>query len=77
EGEMEDLPPQDPAGYDNLEEGWNQLRERLFLTEGSSKDRLLGQVLAEELEEFEEGMRLRGSPPMEPVLVSWKPASKE
>ena len=77
EGEMEDLPPQAPSGFDNLEEAWNQLRGRLFLTEGSSKDRLLGQVLAEELEEFEEGMRLRGSPPMEPVLVSWKPVSKE
>ena len=77
EGEMEDLPPQDPAGFNNLEEAWNQLRGRLFLTEGSPKDRLLGQVLAEELEEFEGDMRLRGSPPMEPVLVSWKPASKE
>ena len=69
------VPPQQPGGlfggFVSLEDAHVQLRGRLFLTEGSPKDQLLGQVLADELEEFEEGLRLKGFAPMEPVLVSW------
>jgi hypothetical protein len=70
------LPHQDFGGYATMEEAHAQLRSRLFLTEGSAKDQRLGKALAEELEEGEGVLRLRGYKPMEPVLVSWRPSGK-
>ena len=66
---------QETMGFQSFEEAQNQLRRRLFLTEGSPKDRLLAQLLGDELHEIEEHLQLRGSRPLEPVLASWKPGS--
>ena len=80
EPRLDPAPPQQPGGplgsFTSPEDAHTQLRERLFLTEGSPKDQLLGQVLTDELEEFEEGLRLKGFAPMEPVLVSWRPGPR-
>ncbi len=78
EAEVEELPPASEVnGYDTLDAAWRQLRERLFLEENSTKDRLLKQVLGEFLEERQGGYFLKDSSPMRTILVSWKPSPKE
>jgi len=72
---VQGLTPQDVGGFESLDQAWSQLRGRLFLTEGSEKDRRLGQVLADELIEEQGQLRLKGASPLEPSLVSWRPIS--
>ncbi len=69
----EELPSSEPGVFDSQEDAWRQMRERLFLREGSAKDRLLGQALREETEAVEGGWRLRGARPMRPLLAWWQP----
>ena len=69
------IPTQETMGFQSFDEAQNQLRRRLFLTEGSPKDRLLTQLLGEELNEENGQLRLKSSKPLEPILASWNPSS--
>ena len=73
--QQEALPPLEPKGFRSLDDAQEQLRARLFLTAGSLKDKLLHQLLPQELEKVEGGFQLHGTSPHQPVLVSWRPAS--
>jgi SAM-dependent methyltransferase len=72
EFQVEDLPSQALRAFESQEQAWSQLRGRMFLTEGSPKDRRLGRVLEEELVQTADGLALQGVSSPEPVLVIWK-----
>jgi len=54
------------------EEAHEALRSRMFVTEGSPKDRRLGRVLEEALEEVEGGWRLKWRRSLAPVVTVWR-----
>ena len=75
EAQTEALPPQQPRGYDSLEEARNQLSRRLYLKPGDPKTAQLEQMLPECLEEVDGILQIRGAGRVESALVKWHPAS--
>ena len=67
------LESQHPGSFDNHTDAWNQLRRRLFLSQGSEKDNKLGRVLTNILSEKSGKLHLPDAIPLKSVLVSWKP----
>jgi len=75
EAQIEALPPQQPRGYDSLEEARNQLSRRLYLKPHDPKTSQLEQMLPECLEEVDGVFQIRGAGGVESALVKWHPAS--
>jgi SAM-dependent methyltransferase len=68
------LPPRSSSSetVGSREEAHEALRSRMFVAEGSAKDRRLGRVLEEALEETEGGYRLRWRRSLAPVVTVWR-----
>ena len=70
---METLPPQQSRGFDDREQALEQLGRRLYLEPDSRKMAELESMLPDLLEEVEGTLVIRGSQPLEPGLVIWRP----
>jgi hypothetical protein len=75
EAQIEVLPPQQPRGYDSLEEARNQLSRRLYLKPDDPKTAQLEQMLPECLEEVDGIIQIRGAGRVESALIRWCPVS--
>ena len=73
ESQVEILPPQQPRGFDDIEQALEQLSRRLYLAPGSRQTAELESMLSDLLEEVEGTLVIRGSQPLEPGLVIWRP----
>ena len=70
------LPSHLLGGFNSPEDAIEQLTRRLFLDPNGAKRRVLETVLPGLLEEIDGTYRPRGSQPLEPAVISWKPGSK-
>ena len=69
------LPPQGPRGFDNPEQALEQLSRRLYLAPGSRQLAELESMLPDLLQDVEGTLVIRGSQPLEPGLVIWRPSN--
>jgi SAM-dependent methyltransferase len=70
---VEILPPQKPRGFDYREQALEQLGRRLYLKPDGRQMAELESMLPDLLEEVEGTLVIRGSQPLEPGLVIWRP----
>lgn len=76
EAQVDALPPQNPRGFDNLEQALEQLSRRLYLAAGSPEAGRLERMLPEVLAERDGVYTVRDAAPLRPTLVSWSPRSQ-
>ncbi len=67
---LEQLPHR---GFDDREDALEQLTRRLYLAPGSSQLAKLEEILPDLLQETDNGFIIKGSQPLQPGLVSWRP----
>ena len=67
------LPPQPVRGFDDYQQALEQLTRRLYLTPETPQMTSLEAALPDLLEETEGTLIIRGSQPLEPGLVWWRP----
>ena len=70
---LHSLPSHLLGGFDKPEDALEQLTRRLFLDSNGAKRRVLETVLPGLLEEVDGTYRTRGTQPLEPAVISWKP----
>ena len=70
---VEMLPQQPHRGFEDREQALEQLTRRLYLAPGSSQMKKLEEMLPELLLETDLGFIIKGSQPLQPGLVSWRP----
>jgi len=73
DAQVEILPPQEPRGFDDRQQALEQLGRRLYLAPDSQEMADLESMLPDLLEEVEGALVIRGSQPLEPGLVIWRP----
>ena len=74
DAQVEIMPPQQSRGFDDHEQALEQLSRRLYLAPGSRQMAELESMLPDLLEEVDGTLVIRGSQPMEPGLVIWRPS---
>lgn len=67
------LPVQPSRGFDDHQQALEQLSRRLYLTPGTPEMASLEDMLPDQLEEYDDGLIIRGSQPLQPGLVWWRP----
>ena len=67
------LPPQPLRGFDDYQQAIEQLIRRLYLTPGTPQMASLESALPDLLEESDGSLIIRGSEPLEPALIWWRP----
>ena len=67
---LEQLPQR---GFEDREQALDQLTDRLYQAPGSSQLAKLEQILPDILQETDSGFIVKGSQPLQPALVSWRP----
>ena len=67
------LPPQPSRGFEHQQQALEQLSRRLYLEPGTPEMASLEGMLPELLEEIDGALIIRGSQPLEPGLVWWRP----
>ena len=73
EPEIEVVHTERNRGYDSMESAKEQLTGRLYVTPGSVEMERLEALLPQVLEEKDGGFSIKGSIPLEPSVVSWRP----
>jgi len=73
EANVEMLAQQPHRGFDDQEQALEQLTGRLYLAPGSSQLAKLEEILPDLLQETDSGFIIKGSQPLQPGLVSWRP----
>ena len=70
---LEMLPTQPPRGFDDRRQALEQLTDRLYLIPGTPQAARLEELLEDLLEETGGTFIIRGSQPLRPGLVWWRP----
>ena len=70
---VEMLPPQQARGFDGQAHALEELARRLYLAPDSPEMADLERILPDLLEEVDGALTIKGSPPHQPSLVSWRP----
>jgi len=73
DGNVEMLEQLPQRGFEDREQALDQLTDRLYLAPGSSQLAKLEQILPDILQETDSGFIVKGSQPLQPALVSWRP----
>ena len=73
DGNVEMLDQLPHRGFEDREQALEQLTDRLYLALGSSQLAKMEQVLPDMLQETDSGFIIKGSQPLQPALVSWRP----
>ena len=73
EAQAEALPPQQPRGFDSLEDALEQLSRRLYLKPNSSKKSRLEHMLPDVLEEVDGRFQIRSAGLIRTELIWWQP----